>query len=317
MALHAGQSSSGGTADGTPALPVSSALLSGGYLRWDSVTQATFIPDKQAGDRLHINNKIVTITPSGFVRALTAGNNKITSTGTDSGGLPAATETLYAYVSNADASFSPLSLRYSSTTAPIALGAAGEADGYWALGTTGNARNWRYVGLLLFDSAAQVKRDTNRNYLFSFMNPKRFFGRIVSGYNNNDADTTYTVTGAGYGAPTGTDDYHEFFHHPHYGTRCLFVVQTSANTAELRFGIENGDEGGARSAGIIPISTTPQRGVAELAFPGDETLSSGALSKFQMAFLHTPGSATIIADLVRNGGPADPAATYMDVEYYR
>ena len=300
-------------------LPLSEGLFNGGYLRWDSTTQATFMPDEMSGDAIHVNGEDVRIPFAGMSRALTGtGNTKINAQGNDSGSLPATNDMLYAYVSNSRTPFSPLSLRY-STTAPVKSSVT-TRYGYGFLGAGAIAQNWRHVGQLFFDSAAQVKRTDYINHLASFMNPKRHLALAVPNYSDDNADTTYAPgAAAGYGALNGSTDYHEFLYHPAYGSKAFYAVQLSANGSEFRFGIEKDDEGGVRKGGVLPISASVSRGTVEHGDAGTTDLytAGGALRKYQMMYKHATTSPTFIADLIRNGSLTDPPATYLLTEYWR
>ena len=291
----------------------SGTIFRGGYLRWDSVTAVTLIPDALAGDLLSSDGENLDLTSIVYSRSLIGGGNtKIGADGVDTGVLPATNEYLYIYASNSLATFGPNQLRF-STAGPLTH----PVYGYLCLDAGTNGRRWVYCGQAFFDNTAQMKRTDAINHLVSYLNPRKFSVRRVPNYvDDANPDTTYTFTGAGYGAP-GSDDAHEFLHHPSYNARAFMRVQLDANTAEFRAGIEQDDEGGARAAGVRPISTLPSGLSAEVIISGLPTLLITTLRKFQMAFLHTPGNATLKACLLRNGSVVKPAATYLDVEYYR
>jgi hypothetical protein len=79
-----------------------------------------------------------TVDCSTPIQCLTT-DNLITSAGLDYGSPPAVSTLYYAYVSNPAATFAPSDLR-------LAGAAPNTSNGY--LGTTGNALNWRYVGMV-------------------------------------------------------------------------------------------------------------------------------------------------------------------------
>jgi len=72
--------------------------------------------------------------------------NLITATGADAGITPSASTKYYAYISNALVNYAPLSLRLSATS---------PTNGY--LGTSGDAENWRYIGIARTNSSTQFK----------------------------------------------------------------------------------------------------------------------------------------------------------------
>lgn len=126
------------------------------------------------GKLVTVNGELVDVL-AGFSR--TNLDNLITATGADSGAGPVANTVYYTYVSNSQATFSPLSIRLSST-APTLVG------GVRYLGVAGNALNWRYV--------SKVKTGAGSTFSVALTQPRfdivecRILKNNQEVYHNND-----------------------------------------------------------------------------------------------------------------------------------
>ena len=114
-----------------------------------------------AGNKVVVSGITVPIPNAGMSRNVA--DNLIDAAGADSGAPGAANTLYYVYISNQKASFSPSSIRLSSTAPSL-------VNGVKYLGSTGNALNWRFVGW--------VRLNATPNFEFSDV-----YAGIVNYYN--------------------------------------------------------------------------------------------------------------------------------------
>jgi len=111
----------------------------------NSATQLQVESQDSLKDYIVINKKVIDLsTPI----VCNLSGNLIDSNGADAGSAPGASTLYYAYLSNSIASYAPYSLRLSATV---------PTDEY--LGTSGNAKNWRFVGALYCNASTQIAND--------------------------------------------------------------------------------------------------------------------------------------------------------------
>lgn len=155
-----------------------------GYMQWSSTTEIKL--NRGIGKHICINGEVVGVPSSGMAR-LTS-DNRIDGAGADAGASTAINTLYYVYASNSFATFSPSSIRL-STVAPTAY------RGIKHLGTSGNARNWRFVGWVRTISNAGtpnfVDSETQR-FVINYYNRRDLYLMACPGYVNDNADTTYT-----------------------------------------------------------------------------------------------------------------------------
>ena len=106
-----------------------------GYLGASSATTLNYARDN--GNKILINGSVRTIPAAGYSRVFN--ESLIDATGADTGAGTVADTFYHAYVSNGLATFSPDSLRLSSTAPTL-------VDGVNYLGAAGNALNWIHIG---------------------------------------------------------------------------------------------------------------------------------------------------------------------------
>lgn len=280
-------------------------------LNYNSATQLLLSPF--SGDHIEINGKIVSFS-TGVTCASTA--NRITSTGADAGAALSSNTLYYAYVSNADASYAASSLRL-STVAPTGLYsgyglttalAANIYDDFY-LGGSGNALNWRFVGLVRTNASGQFSDSLTERFVRSYYNRKPFALFSSPGYNNNNAQNTWTSTSgtfAAFNAGTGSDvGFVCFPDDVIHGSVAAYSYNTGSTNYHI-IGIALDGSTDIRAQGGFQTTNADQI-TAHYAFSG---LSPGYhyLRAVQRV---TGGTGTFIADDGRGGATADVPATYI------
>jgi hypothetical protein len=160
-----------------------------GYLQRDSATQISL--QRSRGKRVMVNGEIVGLSSSGMARVQS--DNRIDSAGADAGAALAVNTLYYAYISNSRATFSPSSVRL-STVAPSAY------RGIEYLGTSGNARNWRFVGWVRTISNGGTPNfadSETQRLVINRYNQRSLRMSNCPNYNDNNAATTYSLAGGG------------------------------------------------------------------------------------------------------------------------
>jgi hypothetical protein len=215
----------------------------------------------------------------------------------------------YAYISNNQATL-PTQLRMSAT-APT-----WNTDGVQYLGTSGNAANWRYVGMVRSSAAgAFVANSDTQIFIANYYNRKRYRLYVNPGYSDNSAVTTYTTASTTWvAANAGVGAKVEFLTHGDQavtvgiqgiveGTGGIFGrlgVGLDSTTQALRLAI--------KSPGLTLSTDFSLAGT--LNFPVSD-LTSG-YHHLNLLMATTGGTLTILADEGRSGGnPNDTPATLM------
>ncbi len=151
---------------------------------------------RYVGDTVEVGGLNVSIGSGGI--ALNTTDNLITSTGADAGAAMAASSLYYVYLSNSSASPFPTQLR-ASTTAPTFL------NGVKYLGASGNAANWRFVGWVRTNASTQFQDDITGRLVVNYYNRLDKHLMANPGYVNDNADTTYAMSGNWAKANGGTN----------------------------------------------------------------------------------------------------------------
>jgi hypothetical protein len=276
----------------------------GGRLELVSSSEIGF--QTYASSVIEINGENVNI---GALNICDVGNDLIDNDGADSGLSPANLARTYAYVSNSSATTNPNSLRLSSS-APVDYG------GFRYLNSTGNGANWRFVGWVgtLGTPSVQFRDDPEARLIANAYNRLRKSLFLCPGYNDNNADTTYTTTNAtwnGIGVTASLTDTVAFVSDGENAVEFQASVSPHTSAANWRVGI--GINTTISTARTTILGCSSQR--TALANQSS-SCSYGAVfsSGFYFAALssYTAGAACVAhADLARNGSTADPFATYL------
>lgn len=280
-------------------------------LMYSSATQVALRPI--GGDHVEINGDIET-----FATGVVCNNseNRIDSTGANAGAALANSTLYYAYISNSSASYAASSLRL-STVAPTGLYsgydlttalAAKIYDDFY-LGLSGNALNWRFVGLVRTNSSGQFSDSLTERFVRSYYNRAPFALFSSPGYNNNNAQNTFTFssgTWAALNGGTGTD----------VGFVCFpdDVIHGSVSAYSYNSGSTNYHLVGIALDGSTDIrtqggfqTTNADQITAHYAFTG---LTAG-YHYLRMMGRVTGGTGTWVSDDGRGGATADIASTYI------
>ena len=152
--------------------------MPGGRLSGD---QGTLLYSKYVSDYIEINGEIVQISTSsnslGPTWPLIDGTGLLTTSSMVVG------TTYHIYMSNSQATAAPRSLKGSTVDGQ---------GGY--LGTTGQAANWRQVGIVRLNTAGQFEDSDQRRYVFNYFNkiPQRLYAK--PGYVDDNLATTWSTT---------------------------------------------------------------------------------------------------------------------------
>lgn len=149
-----------------------------GRLQVDNANTISLQP--YMGSTIGVNEERVSIT-GGYSRIAT--DHMISNTGANTGVAPSVSTLYYAYVSNSQASFAPNQLRLSATSPSL-------LNGVKYLGTTGNAKNWRFVGwVYAYNNTGSVNfkdSTTDRGIANYYNRLRKPIGFICPGYSNGN-----------------------------------------------------------------------------------------------------------------------------------
>lgn len=231
----------------------------------------------------------------------------IDADGLDAGVSPGAQICYYAYVSNNVATFAPQTLRL-STFQPTELG------GVLYLGTSGNAANWRFAGLV-GTWASTFKDEDQFRLVGNYYNrvPRRLF--VNPGYVNDNANTTISVNTASYQPVNGgTSDFVAFVG---WGGVVPDVVNLHAiyssgviGANSLRVGIAGALDVGAPGQVLAASAFTAAAQNTEVTVVVPYVCDTGINVATMMAYSQSVAS-TLIVDRTRNGNVADPPSTFL------
>lgn len=273
---------------------------------YSSTAQVALYPF--GGSLVEVNGEIVDVG-SGLTRLSSA--NLINSTGADAGAACGASTIYYAYVSNSLASFSPSTLRL-STTSPtgIHVGAALSA-GYddFYLGTSGNARHWRFVGMCRTDGSTLFQDTATQRFVASYYN--RLNRHLIScpAYASGNTQTSWTTTSTTWArANAGT------------GSRIEWLSFGDESVSLMGQGLSTSSGSYWNSLGVGLDSTT------DAVVESTTYVTSATNATMMVQYATTPavgyhyaelmvkvggGTGTYVADNARSGAVADPYITYI------
>lgn len=271
-----------------------------GRVQRDSATQVSL--RRFNGRGVCVNGEMVGIPSGGMVRAQS--DNRIDGTGGDAGAALAVNTLYYVYISNAQASFSPSSIRL-STVAPSDL------RGVKYLGTSGNAANWRFCGWVrtidnggtpnFADSATQRLVVNYYNRLDVEIGP------VCPGYNDNNTVTSSNRVEAGAGnwakSNGGTGTTTQFISNGEDAIQIDFQAtakETPGQTCGIGVAIDGLDPVVAAFFGAIVNDFEQLHGSRKVL------IAAGYHTLDMVDACDSAGTLTIWWDFVRLGAAADP-----------
>lgn len=266
------------------------------YLTWVSATKLTLFPD--GGDEVEIHGEMVTI-PSGGIDLLNT-DHTIDAAGADTGGAPGVTTRYNVYLANSLPAFGAGTVRL-STTSPSAV------NGAMYLGLSGDALNWRHIGVVYTISNAGTPNFADsllQRYVSNFYNkkPKRMYR--APNYSDGNSRTTIVIDNTTWAVIRSNDYALEYIDN---GVDSVeFYAQGYHETAGeiLQVGIGIASTSGVRKAGVCPNGAM---GCVK------EVIAPSGVQQTQVNFLAQTTHALIaVADDVRNGGGVDPAVTFIE-----
>jgi hypothetical protein len=269
----------------------------------DSATVISLRPYK--GNVVEVAEEKLIVPSAGLT--LDVNDNLITGTGTDAAAATIGDTLYYVYVSNSKASFSPSSIR-ASLTAPSLF------SGIKYLAVSGNGLNWRFVGWIRTSGSGEIVDTLVDRLVVNYYNRLKLPLRIVPGYDNDDAVTTYSETSTTWvQANSGVD------------TRISFIANGEDNVRLAFSSVSNAEIAAANATGLNLDSTTDVlvaavsgniTGLAvDVAVGGtyDSIVAEGYHTSDLMIRV-TGGTGVWNADGARNGAVADPFETYLTAE---
>lgn len=264
----------------------------------DSATQISL--QRYKGRDIEINGKMLDPGAGGIAMATT--DNRIDGTGADAGAALAALTLYYIYVSNEDATTFPSDLR-ASTVAPSLF------NGVQYLGTSGNALNWRYVGMVYPNASTEFEDSLKKRFIANYYNRQRKPLQTTPAYVNDGLATSISFTSLTYAELNGgTDDFVEFITH---GEDAVELILDGAWFHSLT--TESGNAGIGRSSTSQPYKATRQ------AFTTANKQHSFSVSDLwnpvrgrhsaHMLFSTSAATLSVNTDLNRDGASNDPRCT--------
>ena len=264
-----------------------------------SATSATNLRlSQQGGGTVTVNGQSVTVSLAGIDCATT--DNRITSTGADAGAALTTSTLYYVYVSNASASPFPSDLRC-STSGP------GLVDGAYYLNTSGNGLHWRFVGWIYTNASTQLEDNETNRRVINYYNRRPLTVRLTPGYNNNNAQTTYTTTSTTFvTANGGTGSQGSYIAN---GEDAVVVhvsaLMQSSTTANVISGI-----GDNTTTSAVVQALHNGTGATQPACTYSSTPASGYRT-VNLLIRVSSGTGTFYADDARGGSTTDPSMTSL------
>lgn len=290
--------SSGGSSGATTNQAGTLQAVFGGRIQRDSATQISL--QRYVSDICWVADAAVSIGASGLTLLTTT--NLASSTGTDSGGAMGASTLYYVYLANASGSYRASSL-VASATAPA--GYVTTANGHRGryLATSGNGANYLFVGYAYTDGSTQFVDTVASRTVVNWYNRLALSLLVNPAYADDNADTTYTITGTNYSElngsarvgyiSNGADSVHLTADAP--------FVAASATGFNLGIGIDTA--AGAAVFGCELLANA--RGNVSCTYTGIDAEGYHFAAMVGTSH-HAANTSTIYADTVRYGGTADP-----------
>jgi hypothetical protein len=268
-----------------------------GRLQRDSSTQISV--QRWSGDWIEVGGEFLAIGTSGAV--LTTSDGLLSSAGAITSTAPSSSTLYYVYVGAVDGE---AQLRLSAT-APTRVG------GIYYLGAASNEARWRFVGWAYLNASTQFTDSETAREVVNYHNRVRVRLLNCPAYNNGNAQTSYTQASTTYAKVNGGTNSDVSFiangedaiplevtmravlnvvggiHGPAIGIDGVTDVETSGNCLQ---------------AGSERIHTTVPRVYAP---------TSAGRHVASLLGRQSSGTATIYADIARNGASADPKQTFI------
>ncbi len=269
--------------------------------------------DPDGGNRIHINGEILTIPAAGIT--VNVGDARIIADGTTAGASLAINTEYYLYVSNQRASFGSNSLRF-STVAPTLY------RGVRYLGTSGNARHWRYVGRVRTISNAgnpEFADSVTQRLVSNWYNQRRKDLFVCPGYADDSATTTWSESNQ-----TNWTELHLGGGGP--GCHLEYIADgRHAITVKAKVEVYLADPGDYVEIGIADNSATAVVNDNGGPYSPTADFSSGIhgykewtpAEGYRLLYLSArcqgpTGSVSFYSDNVRNGAAADPPISWLE-----
>ncbi len=253
--------------------------------------------DRYTGDTVEVNGLNVSIGSGGLT--LNSTDNLLSSDGTNSGGSMAASTLYYVYVSNANASYAPSSLRASATQYTT-------LNGVRYLAASGNGANWRFVGWVRTNSSTQFADSETQRFVINYYNRLDKMLFVCPAYANDNAVTSYTASGNWAKAHSGTDSTVAFISN---GEDVSFIqIQAVYDTAAS----QNPHAGpGIDSTAPTKMGSGYSNTVQTITVNDSQVLSEG-YHTVDLYLATSGGAITFYADRGRIGGASvDVKATFL------
>jgi len=269
-----------------------------GYLERMNATNIKLV--RYNGQYVIIGREILKIPAAG--RSLSSSDNLITSDGTDAGSAMSADNLYYVYASNSSASVWPTQLR-ASTTTPSLL------NGIKYLGTSGNAKNWRFVGWV-YPTATGFKDDENQRLVINQYNRRRLYGYLNPGYNNNDSATSASFTNTNFeGLSGGNSSKFSWIATGDDSISYEFDALVSADNGYRAF-IGIGED--SETSAAVAMATPPGANMIEIT-TGRAFLPGEGFHYLKLLGCVEGGTGKVWVDSARRGSTADPRVSFFSV----
>jgi hypothetical protein len=264
--------------------------------RLRQVNVFTIRVEPAVGLACEVNGEILYLTTAGISCLNT--DLRILGSGLAAAAGPLADTTYYAYLSNSAATYAPRSLRLSGVQ-PTA-----GPDGALYLGATGNAANWRYVGLARTNSAIEFPDNERERFVASFYNRRPFPLFVCPGYVDDNANTLVSLpNGAGWLAwPTTARVEFVALGDDTIALEAQATFAASANAIGLGFRI-----GTDVQAGALAVSTTDGE---QVSLRRNIQLARGFYA-VDLCYKKATAAANCYVDFASDGADADVPATFL------
>jgi hypothetical protein len=256
------------------------------------------------GNAILVNGQRVIVPGGGMTRAV--GDNLITVAGADFGAAGSVSTLYYVYVSNARATFSPLSIRLSAT--PPSL-----VNGVKYLNTSGNALNWRFVGWVRLNATPQFESSLTKRFIANQYNRIATELFTCPGYADVDAFTSYSTSSATWvEANGGTGSKIEFISNGEDAVEYIALGSGINDTFGQRVFLGVGEDS-ATSPVTACFNVAVVANLPEALHAGKNTTFSEGYHFLDLLITISVsiGTATYYASQPRSGAAADPATTHL------
>jgi len=265
--------------------------------RLDYVSGTVIKLSPYKGNSIEINGLTETVNSE---TCLTT-NNLLTATGTNFGYSMAVSTLYYIYRSNANATYAPSSLR-ASFAAPTLV------SGVYYLGSSGNALNWRFVGMVRTDSSTQFVDSDTARLVVSYYNQKKARLFTCPAYSDNNVTTSYSINSTTWvRANDGTGSMVEYISDGVHPIKLTAVASFSSQAVIKYLGL-NFDSITDCVVNLVVVDSG-EYGGGSIFY--ERILSEGYHYSNLMCRGNAAIAFTVYADIARLGAVADPYATFL------